>query len=96
MGNNMALVGVSVCLFPVTMVMKTLYGLLSMAKLAEPLLVVIHTGKVPNWKVAKSQIVHALVLVLVLALVLEKSLFSHNSVRIVGFALKIAPIDCAY
>ena len=64
-----------------------------MAKLGEPLLVVIHTDKVPNRKVAKS---HFLLLVLVLVLVLEKSLFSHNSVRIVGFALKIAPIDCAY
>ena len=79
----------------------SLYGLLSMAKLSEPLLVVRHTGKVPNRKVAKSQSVHVLVLVLVLllvlvlVLVLDKSLRSHNSV-IIGFNLKITPIICAY
>ena len=43
-----------------------LYGLLPMAKLAEPLLGVRDTGKVPNRKVAKSGIVLVLVLVLVL------------------------------
>ena len=35
-----------------------LFGLLAMAKVAEPLLVVRHIGKVPNRKVAKSRIVH--------------------------------------
>ena len=47
-----------------------LYGLLPMAMLAEPLLVVRHTGKVPKRKVAESRIVHAVALVVVL--VLEK------------------------
>ena len=44
-----------------------MYGLLSMAKLAEPLLVVRHMGKVPNQKVAKLLNVHVLVV-----LVLDK------------------------
>ena len=39
-----------------------------MAKLAEPYVGVRHSGKVPNRKVSKSQIVHVLVLVLVLVL----------------------------
>ena len=44
-----------------------LYGLLPMAKIAEPFLVVRITGKVPNRKVAKSRIV-----LLVLVIVLDK------------------------
>ena len=40
-----------------------------MGKLAEPFLVIRNTGKIPNWKVAKSRIVHVLVLVV---LVLDK------------------------
>ena len=39
-----------------------------MAKQAEPFVGVRHTGKVPNRKVSKSQILHVLVLVLVLDL----------------------------
>ena len=59
-----------------------------MAKLAEPSMGVRDIGKVPNRKVSKSHFV--------LVLVLEKTLFSHNSVIIVGFTLKITPINCAY
>ena len=42
-----------------------------MVKLDEPLLVIRHTSKVPNQKVAKSGIVHVVVLVVVV-LVLDK------------------------
>ena len=61
-----------------------------MAKLSEPLVGVGHTGEVPNRKVAKSQFL--LVLVLVLVLLVDKSLRSHNSVIIVGFTLKLTPM----
>ena len=53
------------------------------AKLAEPLLVVRHTGrKVPNRKVAKSRIVHVVLVVLD-----KKFALAYNSVIIVGFTL---------
>ena len=68
-----------------------------MAKLAEPLLGIKDIGKVPNRKVAKLRVaLFVLILVLVLVLVLDKSLRSHNSVMIVGFTLKITPMNCAY
>ena len=58
-----------------------------MVKLGEPLVSVINTGKVPNWKVPKSHFV---------LLVLDKSLRLYNSVVIVGFTLKTTPMNCAY
>ena len=67
-----------------------------MAKVAEPLMGVRNTSKVPNRKVAKLQIV-LLVVVFVLILVLGTKVFhSHNSVTKVGFTSKITPINCAY
>ena len=65
-----------------------LCGLLPMAKLAELLLVVRHSGKVPNRKVAKSQ--------LFMFLLWTKSLRWHHSVIIASFTLKITPVNCAY
>ena len=66
-----------------------------MAKLAEVLMGIRNGGKVPNQKVAKSQNV-LLIPVLVLILVLDESLRSHNSVTIVGFTFKITPMNCTY
>ena len=61
---------------------ELLYGVLPIAKLAQPLLVSRHTCKVPNRKVAKSNFL------LLLVLVPGKNLRSHDSVIIVGFTLK--------
>ena len=50
-----------------------------MAKLAEPLLVIRHTSKVPNRKVPKSRIVHVVALVVVLDKKLALAELGHNS-----------------
>ena len=62
-----------------------LYGLLPIANLAEPLLVVRHrqSTKPEKWQNR-------------IFLFWTKSLRSHSSVIIVDFSLKIAPISCAY
>ena len=73
---------------------RLIYGLIPMAKLVEPLVCVRNTGKLPNRKVLKSQIV--LVLVLVLIVDLDKKLCSYNSGVTVGFTLKTTPMNCAY
>ena len=70
-------------------------GPLPMAILTGPLMSINDTGKVPNRKVAKSQIV-LLILLLILILLLVKILFHHNSVVLVDTTLKITPMNGAY
>ena len=55
-----------------------------MAKLAEPLMGIKETGKVPNRKVPNRE------------LFLTKGLRLYNSIVIVVFTLKVTPMNCAY
>ena len=67
---------------------RFIYWLLPMAKLAELLMSVKTPAKYPTRKWQN----HTLFLLLFLT----KVLLSYNSVLIVGFTLKITPVNCAY
>ena len=57
------------------------------AKLAEPLLCVMDTGKVPNQQMAKLQIIIIIIIIIIIKnfiiIIFVKTLFHHSSVLIV-------------